>query len=113
MINAFGAIKYFVKGKMPEGWCALKYAKSNIILALSFPVSKVPYLAILTNEGSWDSLYNIFLEPCTASFDRLDVAKLRSKYSSIGPNSKFSWHLNLTISENRHFKTVSEDGYLI
>ena len=107
------ADKYFIKGKTPQGWCALKYPKSDITLALSFPVDKVPYLSILPNEGGWNNLYNIFIEPCNASFDRLDVAILRGEYSSIGPSSKFSWHLNLTISETRHFKTVSEDGYLI
>jgi hypothetical protein len=107
------ADKYFIKGKMPQGWCALKYSKSNIILAFSFPVDKVPYLSILLNEGGWDNLYNIFIEPCTASFDRLDVAKLRDEYSSINGNSKFSWHLNLTISETKDFERISEEGYLI
>ena len=99
--------KYFIKGKLPQGWCSLKYAKSNMILTISFPVDKVPYLSILSNEGGWDNLYNIFIEPCTASFDRLDVAKLRNEYSSIEANSEFSWYLNLTLSEIKDFKRKS------
>lgn len=111
--NIKDAEKYFIKGKIPEGWCALRYSKSNIILALSFPVSKVPYIAILPNEGGWDNLYNIFIEPCTSSFDRLDVAKLKGECSSVGPKSKYVWHLNLTISKVKDFKTVNADGHLI
>ncbi len=111
--NVKDAEKYFIKDKIPEGWCALRYSKSNIILALSFPVNKVPYIAILPNEGGWNSLYNIFIEPCTSSFDRLDVAKLRGEYSSVGPKSKYIWHLNLTISKVKDFKTVNADGHLI
>jgi len=107
------AKKYFVKGKMPEGWCAVKYFKSEIVLALSFPTESVPYLAILTNEGGWEDLFNIFIEPCTASFDRLDVARLREEYISLGPKSKFEWHLNFTISEIMNFRNVSEEGLLI
>jgi len=34
--------KYFIKGKMPEGWCALKYHQSDFTMALSFPVKQSP-----------------------------------------------------------------------
>lgn len=105
--------KYFIKGKMPKGWCALKYNKSNIILILSFPNNIVSYLSVLPNEGGWNNLYNIFIEPCTSSFDRLDVAKLRNEYCSVKPRSKINWYLNLTISEVIEFKKVSSKGYLI
>jgi hypothetical protein len=107
------AEKYFVKGKMPEGWCALKYRQSDFTLALSFPVAQVPYLAILPNEGGWQDLYNIFLEPCTASFDRLDVAKLHGEFSTVKAKSVYEWHLNLTIAGGTDFDRVSEEGRLI
>ena len=79
------AVKYFVKGRMPEGWCALTYPQSGFTLRLAFPVEQVPYLAVLPNEGGWQDLYNIFLEPATASFDRLDIARVRGECSTSGP----------------------------
>jgi len=105
--------KYYIKGKMPEGWCAIKYPQSDIILALSFPKDIVPYLGILPNEGGWQNFYNIFIEPCTSSFDRLDVAKLRGEFSSIPAKSSISWYLNLTISGVKAFEYIDNEGNLI
>ncbi len=110
--KAKNADKYFIKGKMPEGWCTLKYHQSNLTLALSFPGTQVPYLAILPNEGGWKDLYNIFLEPCTASFDRLDVARLHDEFSTVKAKSTYDWHLNITIAEGTDFRRVSEEGQL-
>jgi hypothetical protein len=107
------AEKYFIKGRMPEGWCALKYVQSNLTLALSFPKDRVPYLGILTNEGGWEDLYNIFLEPCTASFDRLDVARLHNEYSTLKAKSSYEWHLNITIAEGIDFKSIVESGEIV
>ncbi|HUW13172.1 MAG TPA: hypothetical protein VM537_25840, partial [Anaerolineae bacterium] len=81
--TARSAAKYFVKGRMPEGWCALTYPASGFALRLSWPAEQVPYLAVLANEGGWQDLYSIFLEPATASFDRLDVARVRGESSTV------------------------------
>ena len=89
--------KYFIKGKMPEGWCELTYPQSGLTLRLDFPVEEVPYLAVLPNEGGWQDLYNIFLEPATASFDRLDVARLRGEYATVSGRSANNWHLDITL----------------
>jgi len=107
------ADKYFVKGVMPEGWCGLKYHQSDFTLALSFPVEHVPYLGILTNEGGWDDLYNIFLEPCTAPFDRPDVAKLHKAVSTVAAKSAYEWHLTISLAEGTSLKGVGEDGTLV
>ncbi|MHB8276842.1 MAG: hypothetical protein ACYDIA_04220 [Candidatus Humimicrobiaceae bacterium] len=88
-------IKYFIKGKMPEGWCKLIYGKSGMTMTLSFPVGKVLYLAILPNEGGWDNFYNIFIEPATAPFDRLDMAKIHGEHSTLKANSTYEWYLRI------------------
>ncbi len=89
------AAKYFVKGRMPEGWCALTYPRSGCTLRLAWPVEQAPYLAVLADEGGWDGLYSIFLEPATASFDRLDVARLRGECSTVGATSAYEWFLDI------------------
>lgn len=105
--------KYFIKGKLKEGWCGFKYKDDNLVLAFSFPVDRVPYLSILTNEGGWDNLYNIFFEPCTASFDRLDVSKLRGEYSTVKAGKCYSWYLNITVDSREEFLEVKEDGHIV
>jgi hypothetical protein len=105
--------KYYVKGKMPEGWCALKYHESNFGLALSFPTETVPYLAILPNEGGWRGIHNIFLEPATGTFDRPDVARLRNEFSTVRAHATYSWHLNISFTEGVDFQSVTDDGQLI
>lgn len=110
--SAKQADKYFIKGKMPEGWCGLKYHHSNFSLAYSFPVDKVPYLGVLPNEGGWQDLYNIFLEPGTASFDRPDAARQRNEVSTLKANAVFEWHLNLTLKPGTDFQGCDENGTL-
>ena len=107
------ADKYFVKGRMPEGWCALKYHQSNLTLALSFPVDRVPYLGILPDEGGWDDLYSVFIEPATSSFDRLDVAKLHNEISTVRAKSTYDWHLTMSMAEGTGLRSVNGEGQVI
>lgn len=106
------AEKYFIKGKMPEGWCALRYHQSSFTLALSFPVETVPYLAVLPNEGGWQGIYNIFLEPATATFDRIDFARKRQQCSTVRAHSTYEWHINITLAGSTDFQRISDDGAL-
>jgi hypothetical protein len=106
------AYKYYLKGRIPEGWCGLRYPRSNFSMALSFPTSRVPHLGVLPNESGWQDLYNIFLEPCTATFDRPDVARYRKEGSTISAHSVLNWHLNITLAEGIQFNRVLESGEL-
>lgn len=89
--------KYYVDGSMPAGWCRLDYP-NGVSLQLSFPIEKVPYLAILPNEGGWQDLYNIFLEPATATFDRPDIARKRNEISTVATKSIYTWYLDITLN---------------
>jgi hypothetical protein len=73
-------------------------------------VAQVPYLGVLPNEGGWREHYNIFLEPCTASFDRPDAARYRGEGSTVKGKSTYEWYLNLTLAEGTDFTKVNEDG---
>jgi len=93
------AYKYYIKGSMPSGWCALTYPTSNFSLLMSFPVEYIPYLGILPNEGGWQDLYNIFIEPCSASFDRPDAARYRGEVSHLPAKATLDWHLSISLLE--------------
>lgn len=111
--SARDAYKYYVKGRMPEGWAALKYRRSDFSLALSFPAPQVPYFGVLPNEGGWRDYYNIFLEPCTSSFDRPDVARYRGEVATLGGHASYEWHLNITLAAGTGFRRAGQDGRLI
>jgi hypothetical protein len=72
----------------------------------------VPYLGVLPNEGGWQELYNIFLEPCTAPFDRPDAARYRGQGSTLKGGAVQTWHLNLTLAAGTGFRRATEDGRL-
>jgi hypothetical protein len=97
--SAHDADKYFILGKMPAGWCLLKYHQDKFQVKVTFPVETVPYLGILTNENGFQNLYNIFIEPCTGSFDRPDQARLRGENSIIKPESTYEWYLTITVRD--------------
>ncbi len=107
------AYKYFVKDPMPEGWCALTYPASNFTLALGFPLAQVPYLGILPNEGGWQDLYNIFLEPATAPYDRPDVARLHGRCSSIKAGATCEWYLVLALAPGLGCRGVNDAGMIL
>jgi hypothetical protein len=108
--SAQDAFKYYVDGKLSEGWCALNYRARGLLLALSFPTDTVPYLGILPNEGGWQDIYNIFLEPATAAFDSLKNARQRDTLSTIPAKSEYKWHLNVTLMPGASVSGVSADG---
>lgn len=89
--------KFYFRRPLPEGWAAVSYPSRGRALALSFPVASVPYLGILLNEGGWDGLYNLFLEPCTATFDRPDVAHLRGQGSRVEAKGTLTWYLTMAV----------------
>lgn len=96
--TARDAVKYFVNGRMPEGWCALSYPRSGLTLRLKFPVESVPYLALLPDEGGWDDLYSLFVEPVTAAYDRLDVAQQRGACATVPGRATYEWHLEIELT---------------
>jgi len=97
--SARGFAKYWVKGKVAEGSCGLSYPSSRVRLDVTFPAEQVPYLAFLPNEGGWQDLYNMFLEPATGSFDRIDVARLRGECSTLPANGRYEWYLELVVND--------------
>jgi hypothetical protein len=107
--------KYYFRDALEEGWCAVRYPDGTLF-ALSFPVSTVPYLGLLPNEHAWDGRTNIFLEPCTATFDRPDAARLRGQASTVRPRSTYAWHLCMTVDRlaaGERLVRVTEDGAVV
>ncbi len=107
--------KYYFREPLDEGWCAT-VDTAGTVLGLSFPSAAVPYLGILLNEHAFDDRYNIFLEPCTATFDRVDAARLRGQVSRVRAGSTYRWHLCMTadrLAPGQRLVRVTEDGRIV
>ena len=89
--------KYYVKGRLPEGWCAVRFPSRGVAVRLQFPVDRVPYLGILPNEGGVDGLYELFLEPCTAPLDRPDLARLAGEDALLPARAVREWYLEIDV----------------
>lgn len=95
--DTLGFEKYYFINRLKDGWCKLNYPDNKNGFKISFPVSTVPYLGLLMNEGGWDGLYNIFIEPCSVCYDRPDVAKKYGQVSKVAGLGKYSWYLEITL----------------
>ena len=88
--------KFYFRERMSEGWYCLYYPDGHI-LRLEFPVETVPYFSAVNAEGGSFNLRCVHLEPCTAPFDRPDVARLHGKNSVMKAKSAYRWHLDITV----------------
>lgn len=92
-----GFEKYYFNNRLTDGWCELKYPDNKNKLKVSFSAGTVPYLGILMNEGGWDGLYNIIIEPCTVCYDRPDVAKKYGQVSKVEASGIYSWYVEIIL----------------
>ena len=60
---------------------------------------KVPYLGIWFNNGEFQNLYNIALEPCTVPLDAPDRAQKRGYLTVIPANSKLEFEIHISWKE--------------
>lgn len=103
--------KYYFAERLRQGWCAMQYPDHSVF-ALSFPAAQIPYLGILHNTGGFRNMYNLFLEPCSAPFDRPDFAAARGQGSIVKARSNYKWFINISISNKEFFKSVNEKGII-
>jgi hypothetical protein len=92
-----GCYKYYLDRPLKDGECSVVYPRSGIRFTCRFPAEQVPYFGILPNEGVWDGLYNLFLEPCTAPMDRPDRAREYESSFILKAGDKVQWYLDLSI----------------
>ncbi len=88
--------KYYFKNALKEGRCAAHFPDGHSF-TMEFDADKVPYLGILQNFGDFRDMYNLFLEPCSASFDRPDIARAMKKLSSLQGYEKKAWRLTIRL----------------
>ena len=89
--------KYFFKNRLTDGWCRILYPAEEDSLTLSFPSERVPYLAVVVDEGGSGPRYYLLLEPCSAPFDRLDISRMHTGESKVPSGETCKWFLDWTL----------------
>lgn len=90
--------KYYFTEKIAEGWCGYRYADGKTLM-LHYPAEVIRYLGVWVNNGSFKSMYNIALEPCTAPYDKPDAAMASGYCSVLQPGESVNFRLLFTIQE--------------
>lgn len=102
--------KYFSLDALDEGFAILHDPKSLETIAMVWPVEQLPYLGMWVNEGAWEGQFNVAPEPCTAPFDRWDVARQWGKLPVVPPFGCLKWELRLTVDLTEGPRRVEPDG---
>lgn len=92
------AYKFYYLEPMKAGIFGLEYSDGS---RLTFEVDpqKIPYLGIWFNNGEFQDLYNIALEPCTVPLDVPDRAQKGGYMPIIPANSKLDFEIHITWKE--------------
>lgn len=102
--------KYFFLDDFKEGFVIVHEPKTRETVGLAWPVQQVPYLGMWVNEGGWDGGYHIAPEPCTAPYDRWDVARQWGKLPVIPAFGRQQWELRITVGLADNPTRMEPDG---
>lgn len=102
--------KYFFLDEFDEGFAILHDPRTRETVGLGWPVEQVPYLGMWVNEGAWNDCYHIAPEPCTAPFDRWDVARQWGKLPVIPAFGSRQWELRISVGLTENPQRMEADG---
>lgn len=88
--------KYYFKDKLHEGKCAVNTVGERI--ELRFDAEKTGYLGIWNNCGGYLGANQLSPQPCTAPYDRPDLAKLFGVGSALPAFGEWNWRLEIEVS---------------
>lgn len=102
--------KYFFLDELREGFAILHDPRTQETAGLVWPVNEVPYLGMWVNEGAWGGMYHVAPEPCTAPFDRWDVARQWGRLPVIPAFGSQKWSLRMTVGLSQDPRRIELDG---
>ncbi|MGG1876558.1 hypothetical protein ABDI30_03065 [Paenibacillus cisolokensis] len=91
------AEKYYFSGALTEGAVSLYHPRTKEGVRLSFPVEKVPYLAVWANYGGYRDQYHLALEPATGWLDDVAYAMARRAAAEAPGRGAYTWYLELCL----------------
>jgi hypothetical protein len=90
---------------LEQGRCALVYPNHEFIGFL-FPAKKFPYLGLWFNEGGWNNLHQVALEPSTSQVDRLDTAEGLKTCGVVPAKGEYEWDISIVMGKEEELASL-------
>jgi hypothetical protein len=107
------AEKYWIDGRVTEGWGALHHTDTGEALGFAWPAAVVPYLGVWLTEGGYGGLYHVALEPATGAMDRPDYARQWGRGWVLPARGSVDWYLTLGVGQVTGVAGVTADGDIL
>lgn len=85
--------KFYLPPEHRVSWAALRQGAHW--LRLSWNPEQVPYLGVWVDEGSFNSVSTIALEPSTGFYDDLSLAWKNQRVMHLRPSVPLRWHIDI------------------
>jgi galactose mutarotase-like enzyme len=89
--------KYYVNGRVNEGYCGAFYPSKNVAYNVYFDKEKLPYLGFWATEGGFREDYNCALEPTNGYYDRIDIAKKEEGLFVLKAKEKLNFKIQIEL----------------
>lgn len=94
--NAMG--KYYVDGKVDQGYCGYYYPKQRVQCLLKYDPVKLPYIGIWITAGGYRGDYNCALEPSNGFYDDVEIARKNGCLFFLEPNQPLEFSLRIEVN---------------
>lgn len=88
--------KYYFAERVPAGFCGIQYGDGKKLM-FRYDKKKIPFLGIWLNNGMFQGLYNIALEPCTCPYDSPGNAMEHGIVCSLRPRETLTFTIRLML----------------
>jgi galactose mutarotase-like enzyme len=88
--------KFYLPPNKPVSWAALVDENLGCQLRMDWSPSELPYVGLWVDEGMYNSVPVVALEPSNGYYDSLERAVLNKKISVLDPQQVASWTLRIT-----------------
>lgn len=80
------AYKFYLKEPADRGELVCKRYRDGIFVSISYDASKLPYVGLWMNNGTFKGMYNAAVEMCTAPFDSPEKAEAKGYRAALDAN---------------------------
>lgn len=89
--------KYYVNGKVINGYCNVYYPSKNVKFLVEFDNEKLPYLGFWVTEGGFRGDYNCAFEPTNGFYDSIDIAKNKNRLFYLEGGKELDFYIKISL----------------
>lgn len=93
--HTLDAKKFYVEGKVSEGYCRYEYPTQGMVCELRFDEKKLPYLGMWITAGGFRGDYNCAFEPSNGFYDSVSKVWKNQTLQFLEPKEKFIFEIEI------------------